>query len=176
MWPHRRQPTRLPGPWDSPGKNTGVGCHFLLQCMKGKSESEVAQSCPTQRPHGLQPTRLLCPWDFPGNSTGVGCHCLLRCPLLAVWFGCHLHDQFVLICKTKINITVIITDLISCHTEGTQSCPPSLAFSSYGFASYHGFCWMWDKKTWHKDLLEIKRRKKGCFTNCSQLLCPIFLF
>ena len=45
--PHRRQPTRLPHPWDSPGKNTGMGCHFLLQCMKVKSESEVAQSCPT---------------------------------------------------------------------------------------------------------------------------------
>ena len=45
--------------------------------MKVKSESEVAQSCPTQRPHGLQPTRLLHPWDFPGKSTGVGCHCLL---------------------------------------------------------------------------------------------------
>ena len=47
MRPHRRQPSRLPRPWDSPGKNTGVGCHFLLQCMKVKSESEVAQSCPT---------------------------------------------------------------------------------------------------------------------------------
>ena len=47
MRPHRRQPTRLPLPWDSPGKNTGVGCHFLLQCMKVTSESEVAQSCPT---------------------------------------------------------------------------------------------------------------------------------
>ena len=45
--PQRRQPTRLPCPWDSPGKNTGVGCHFLLQCMKVKSESEVAQLCPT---------------------------------------------------------------------------------------------------------------------------------
>ena len=45
--PHRRQPTRLPHPWDSPGKNTGVGCHFLLQCMKVKSESEGAQACPT---------------------------------------------------------------------------------------------------------------------------------
>ena len=45
--PHRWQPTRLPRPWDSPGKNTGVGCHFLLQCMKVKSESEVAHSCPT---------------------------------------------------------------------------------------------------------------------------------
>ena len=45
--PHRRQLTRLPRPWDSPGKNTGVGCHFLLQYMKVKSESEVFQSCPT---------------------------------------------------------------------------------------------------------------------------------
>ena len=45
--PHRRQPTTLPRPWDSPGKNTGVACHFLLQCMQVKSESEVAQSCPT---------------------------------------------------------------------------------------------------------------------------------
>ena len=45
--PHRRQPTRLPRPWDSPGKNTGVGCHVLLQCRKVKSENEVAQSCPT---------------------------------------------------------------------------------------------------------------------------------
>ena len=47
--PHRWQPTRLPHPWGSPGKNTEVGCHFLLQCMKVKSESEVAQSCPTLR-------------------------------------------------------------------------------------------------------------------------------
>ena len=45
--PHRRQPPRLPCPWDSPGKNTGVGCHFLLQCVKVKSESEADQSCPT---------------------------------------------------------------------------------------------------------------------------------
>ena len=45
--PQRLQPTRLPHPWDSPGENTGVSCHFLLQCMKVKSESEVAQLCPT---------------------------------------------------------------------------------------------------------------------------------
>ena len=49
------------------------GCHFLLQCVKVKSEREVTQSWP----HGLQPTRLLHPWDFPGKSTGVECHCLL---------------------------------------------------------------------------------------------------
>ena len=47
--PHRWQPNRLPRPWDSPGKNTGVGCHFLLQCMKVKSQSEIAQSCLTLR-------------------------------------------------------------------------------------------------------------------------------
>ena len=45
--PHRRQPTRLSRPWDSPGKNTGAGCHFLFQCMEMKSESEVAELCPT---------------------------------------------------------------------------------------------------------------------------------
>ena len=77
--PHRWKPTRLRCPWDSPGKNTGVGCHFLLQCMKVKSESEVAQSCPT----------LSDPMDcsLPGSSIrGIfqarvlewGCHCLLR--------------------------------------------------------------------------------------------------
>ena len=49
--PHRRQPTRLPHLWDSPDKNTGVGCHFLLQCMKVKSESEVAQPCLTLHDH-----------------------------------------------------------------------------------------------------------------------------
>ena len=68
--PHRRQPTRLRRPWDCPGKNTGVGCHFLLQCMKVKSVSEVAQSCPTlsypmdcSLPgfsiHGIFPARVL---------------------------------------------------------------------------------------------------------------------
>ena len=49
MRPQRQQPTRLLHPWDSPGKNTGVGCRFLLQCMKVKSEREVAQSCLTLR-------------------------------------------------------------------------------------------------------------------------------
>ena len=65
MGPHRWQPTRLPRPWDSRGKNTGVGCHFLLQCMKVKSESEVTQSCltfsdPTDRsPPGSPVPRIL---------------------------------------------------------------------------------------------------------------------
>ena len=51
VWPHRWQPTRLRCPWDSPGKNTGVGCHFLLQRMKVKNEREVVQSCPTLSDH-----------------------------------------------------------------------------------------------------------------------------
>ena len=58
--PHRCQPTRLPHPWDSPGKNAGVGCHFLLQCMKVKSEGEVTQSYPT--PHDPMDCSL------PGSS------------------------------------------------------------------------------------------------------------
>ena len=62
---HRWQPTRLHHPWDSPGKNTGVGCHFLLQCMKVKRESEVAQSCPT--PSDPMDCRPLRTWDFPGE-------------------------------------------------------------------------------------------------------------
>ena len=68
--PHRRQPARLLRPWDYPGKNTGVGCHFLLQCMKVKSESEVTQSCqtlsdpmdcspPGSSVHGIFQTRVL---------------------------------------------------------------------------------------------------------------------
>ena len=59
--PHRRPHTRIPRPWDSPAKNTGVGCHFLLQCMQVKSESEVAQSCPTLR------NPMDC--SLPGSST-----------------------------------------------------------------------------------------------------------
>ena len=68
--PHRRQLTRLPRPWDSPGKNSGVGCHLLLQCMKVKSETELAQSCltlsdpmdcslPGSSVHGIFQARIL---------------------------------------------------------------------------------------------------------------------
>ena len=77
----RWQPTRLPHPWDSPGKNTGVGCHFLLQCMKVKSEREVAQSYPTlsnsmdcsppgSSVHGIFQARVL-EWDVIAFSTTI---------------------------------------------------------------------------------------------------------
>ena len=85
--PHRRQPTRLPHPWDSPGRNAGVGCHFLLQCRKVKSESEVAQPCltpsdpmdrspPGSSIHGIFQARVL-EWG--------ACYCLL----------CHVHHRTI---------------------------------------------------------------------------------
>ena len=78
--PIDRSPPRLLRPWDSPGKNTGVGCHFLLQCMKVKSESEVVQSCPTlldpmgcSRPgssvHGIVQARVLSGVPFSQSRT-----------------------------------------------------------------------------------------------------------
>ena len=75
--PHRWQPTKLCHPWDSPGKNTGVGCHFLLQCVKVKSKKWKwsRQLC---RALCNPMDCSLCPQDFPGKSTGVGCHCLLQ--------------------------------------------------------------------------------------------------
>ena len=93
--PHRRQPTRLPHSWDSPGKNTGVGCHFLLQCMKVKSESEVAQSCPTlsntmdcslsgSSVHGIFQARVL-EWAAIAFSG--------RCIITAVYLSVH-HSIF----------------------------------------------------------------------------------
>ena len=122
--PHRRQPTRLPRPWDSPGKNTGVGCHFLLQCMKVKSESEVAQSCLTQRPHGLQPTRLLCPWDFPGKSTGVGCHRLHFSKMKLPLSKCEFHVMFKLSPNTPTackQICIFETHIRAEFTHGIEN-------------------------------------------------------
>ena len=92
MRPHRQQPTRLPRPWDSPGKNMGVGCHVLLQCMKVKSESEVAQSCPTlsdpmdcsppgSSVHGIFQARIL-EWGAIAFSVGLAQTTLKPHPLL----------------------------------------------------------------------------------------------
>ena len=110
--PHRQQLTRLPCPWDSPGKNTGVGCHFLLQCMKVESEREVAQSCPT----------LSDPMDcsLPGSSIygifqsrvlGVGCHCLLR--------------HIMLVSYNMKKVKVLVTQLCSALCNPMECSPPS---------------------------------------------------
>ena len=94
--PHRWQPTRLPRPWDSPGKNTGVGCHFLLQCMKVESESKVAQSCPTlcdpmdcslsgSSVHGIFQARVL-EWGVIAFSEGDNPMNTLMCKYKHVFF------------------------------------------------------------------------------------------
>ena len=88
--PHRRQPTRFCRPWDSPGKSTGVGCHFLLQCMKVKSESEAAQSYPTLRDpmdcslpgssvHGIFQARVL-EWGAIAFSVYCSYFSIIVCP------------------------------------------------------------------------------------------------
>ena len=99
--PRRWLPTRLRRPWDSPGKNIGLGCHFLLQCMKVESEKSKSPTFipDSQRPLVLQPTRLLHPWDFPDKSTEVGCHCLL----------CHLQRwKIKLFAKRSLPLKVYI--------------------------------------------------------------------
>ena len=95
--PQRRQPTRLPGPWDSPGKNTGVGCHFLLQCMKVKSESEVAQLCPTPS------NSMDC--SLPGSSVHGICQArVLEC---VAYSTCSVPGQKIVI-KGLISYRIII--------------------------------------------------------------------
>ena len=92
---HRQQCTRLPRPWDSPGKNTGVGCHFLLQCIKVKSQSEVTQSCPTlsnpidcslpgSSVHGIFQERVL-EWGAIAFSGRSGCIFPKVCPAHSCW-------------------------------------------------------------------------------------------
>ena len=110
------QPTRLPRPWDSPGKNTGVGGHFLLPCMKVKSENEVAQSCPTL-PNPMNSGA----WDFPGKSTGVGCHRLLRSRLVV---GSHSAE-------TPLLLTEIFIGLMLGGREDTRG-------DGFAFLTYQG--------------------------------------
>ena len=100
LWPHRQQPTRLPRHWDSPGKNTGVGCHYLLQCMKVKSESEVTQSCwtlsdpmdcslPDSSVHGIFQARVL-EWVAIAFSTEYTSEVAQSCPTLCDPVDCSL--------------------------------------------------------------------------------------
>ena len=125
--PHRRKPTRLPHPWDSQSKNTGVGCHFLLQCVKVKSESEVTQSCPT----------LSDPMDcsLPGSSVhGIFQARVLEWVVVAFSFmWCHIikkeHTQIWEIdCKSKSNsASLSVTHLRNLCFSSIQ-----LRFCGYG--------------------------------------------
>ena len=89
---------QAPRPWDSPGKNTGVGCHFLPQCMKVKSESEVAQSCPT----------LSDPMDcsLPGSSI----HGIFQARVLE-WGAIAFSYGSISICKLGNNNGIYLTEL-----------------------------------------------------------------
>ena len=77
--PHRRQPTRCPRPWDSPGKNTGVGCHFLLQCMKVKVKVKSLSSVQLLATPWTAAYQAPASMGFSRQDTGVGCHFLLQC-------------------------------------------------------------------------------------------------
>ena len=102
VWPHRRQPTRLPCPWDSPGKNTGVGCHFLLQCMKVKSESEDAQSCLT----------LLdsMDWSLPGPSV----HGIFQARVLE-WVAIAFSLVSLIFLKRSLVFPILLFSSLSLH-------------------------------------------------------------
>ena len=130
MWPHRWQPTRLPRPWDSPGKNTGVGCHFLFQCMKVKSESEVAQSCltlsdpmdcslPGSSVHGICQARVLA-WVAIAFSDNIATECLIL--ELCTW-------------KVTLLFIFVVVQSLSCvwlfvtPWTAAHQAPPSMGFS-----------------------------------------------
>ena len=127
MRPHRRQPTRLPRPWDSPGKNTGVGCHFLFQCIKVKSEREVAQSCPT----------LSDPVDYspPGSSV----HGIFQARVLewgAIGFSiyrCFL-KELCLCCLSVCHWAVAL-----CWASSPQVAQPSLRMMDVGYRVEAGY-------------------------------------
>ena len=113
VWPHRRQPTRLSRPWDSPGKNTGVGCHFLLQCMKVKSESDVAQSCPT----------LSDPMDC--SLLGSSVHGILQARTLE-WVAISFSNAWKW--RVKVKSLSRVWPLATPWTAAYQA-PPSMGFS-----------------------------------------------
>ena len=121
--PHRRQPTRLPRPWDSPGKNTGVGCHFL-QRMKVKSESEVAQSCltlsdamdcslPGSSINGIFQARVL-EWGAIAFSTSSSGNPIIRMLVCLIWsqrflrLSSGLFILFTLFCSSEV-LSIILS-------------------------------------------------------------------
>ena len=99
---------RLPRPWDSLGKNTGVGCHFLLQCMKVKSESEVTQLCPTVRdPMDCSP---------PGSSA----HGVFQARVLewgAIAFS-NLKPKYIVIVSINSSLSLLPVDYLCTLFEG----------------------------------------------------------
>ena len=138
VWPHRWQPTRLCHPWDSPGKNTGVGCHFLPQYMKVKSESEVTQSCLTlhnprdcSRPgssvHGIFQARVL-EWVAiaPSSLSFSHHHYGLLFPILSLYKSKNisLKSSFFKCTNVSRNWRKCLPFLILIELPYTYSVPP----------------------------------------------------
>ena len=122
--PQRQQPMKLPHPWNSPGKNTGVGCHFLLQCMKVKSESEVAQSYPT----------LSDPMDcsLPGSSIhGIFQTRVLEWGVIYSWFKILLLVSHVQISYTYTQAVLcsVVSWLFAAPWTVAHQAPLSMGFS-----------------------------------------------
>ena len=128
MQPHRQQSTRLPRPWDSPLKNTGVGCHFLLQCMKVKSESEVTQSCLT----------LSDPMDcsLPGSFV----HGIFQARVLE-WVTSRTKFYFILIYNLASIIKASINDkIVSIITVSKRMVTKKTAISYLLYSPYCARC------------------------------------
>ena len=125
--PHRQQPTKLPLPWDSPGKNTGVGCHFLLHCMKVKSESEVAQSCPTlSDPMDCSPPGSSVHGTFQARVPEWGAIAFSRVSCYVVY----LHKRILIFRQTleseafkSIFTVLFICKVATAAAKSLQSCP-----------------------------------------------------
>ena len=127
--------TRLPHPWNSPGKNTGVGCHFLLQCRKVKSESVVAQSCLTlSDPMDRSPPGSSACGIFPSKSTGVGCYCLLRTlyienPKDSIRKLLELISEFSKVAGYKIKIQKSLAFLYTNNEKSEREVKESITFT-----------------------------------------------
>ena len=151
--PQRWQPTRLSCPWDSPGKNTGVGCHFLLQCMKVKSESEVAQSCPTlsdpmdgslpgSSVHGVLKARGPKPGCQQSHAPSESLGRILSCFLLASGGGHQCLMIFTYSCLTAISASVVIVFAPS-SSVSSHGCPPSdFSDFSLSLSLFFSYCVM----------------------------------
>ena len=143
--PHRRQPTRLPRPSDSPSKNTGVGCHFLLQCMKVKSESEVAQSCPAlsdpmdcsvtgSSVHGIFQAKLLewCAIAFSGLIEQYLLTLWLKIPLIHELFSYFLDRHFFINSQSiSLSLCILNNAKASCESIFTSVSELKLAKSQF---------------------------------------------
>ena len=149
---HRRQPTRLLCPWDSPGKNTGVGCHFPLQCMHACKVTSITSD--SVRPNGHQPTKLLRPRDSPGKNTGVGCHFLLQDKMLNI-------PNYYRRMQIKVTMTNQIPlprmAILTCHKQQFRSEPG-------GERTHLHSTWEWTLATaTRKHSLPVSGGKKNTF-------------